>query len=225
MTRILVVEDDSKLMKLLVDDLELEGFSVLTAADGQDGYEKAKREKPDLVILDVMMPKMNGYDVCRALRRDGCDMPIIILTARGQEMEKVVGLDLGADDYVTKPFSGMELMARAKALLRRHKRQLEKLESIEFDDVQVHFKRMEAVRAGKSLDLTVKEFQILELLVRHQGEAVSRRQFLEDIWGYNEMPTTRTVDTQILTLRQKLASKGSKEHIHTVHGIGYKFTL
>jgi DNA-binding response OmpR family regulator len=225
MTRILIVEDDPKLVKLLSSDFELEGYIVSTANNGLDGYEKAKREKPDLIILDVMMPKMNGYDVCRGLRKDGCDTPILMLTAKGQETEKVVGLDIGADDYVTKPFSGMELLARVKALLRRHKRELQKVEAVEFDTIKIDFRRMEATRADKPFDLTAKEFQILELLIRHEGEVISRRQFLEEIWGYDEMPTTRTVDNQILTLRQKLSNKDpkAKDYIQTIHGVGYKF--
>jgi len=225
MTRILVVEDDAKLNKLLKSDLELEGYTVVTTADGQAGYEQAKRIKPDLIILDLMMPKMSGYDVCRMLRKEGCDAPIIMLSARGQDMEKVVGLGLGADDYVTKPFSGMELLARVKALLRRHKRELDKIETAEFGAIRIDFKRLEATCAGQPIGLTVKEFQLLELLLRREGDVISRRQFLEEIWGYDEMPTTRTVDTQIQTLRQKLSEKDpkNKEYIQTVHGAGYKF--
>jgi two-component system alkaline phosphatase synthesis response regulator PhoP len=225
MVRILVVEDDPKILKLLSSDLELEGYSVLTAKDGVEGLEQAKNMKPDLIILDVMMPKMNGYDVCRALRKDGSDIPIIMLTAKGQEAEKVVGLEIGADDYVTKPFGGMELMARVKALLRRHKRELDKIETITFDDVSVDFKKMEASKKGKPIALTAKEFQILELLVRHRGEVVSRQKFLEDIWGYEEMPSTRTVDNQMATLRQKLSPKDVEVYIRTVHGVGYKFVV
>ncbi len=224
MARILVVEDDPKILKLLAGDLELEGYLVTTAVDGEQGLERAKSLKPDLMILDVMMPKMSGYDVCRALRKDGSDMPIIMLTAKGQETEKIVGLDLGADDYVTKPFSGMELMARVKALLRRHKRELDKVEKVEFDGLAVDFKKMEAARKGKPIALTAKEFQILELLIRHRGEVVSRRQFLEEVWGYDEMPSTRTVDNQVLTLRQKLSPKDTEAYIVTIHGVGYKFT-
>ncbi len=223
MVRILVVEDDPTILKLLSGDLELEGYTVSTAKDGLEGLEKAKTLKPDLLILDVMMPKMNGYDVCRALRKDGSDIPIIMLTARGQEAEKVVGLNQGADDYVTKPYGSMELIARVKALLRRHKRVLDKVEKIKFGDVQVDFKRMEATRKGKPLSLTVKEFQMLELLVRHRGEVVSRQQFLEDVWGYEEMPSTRTVDNRVVTLRQKVSPQDPEAYIATIHGVGYKF--
>jgi DNA-binding response OmpR family regulator len=224
MARILVVEDDPKILKLLSSDLELEGYSVFTAKDGEEGLERARKQKPDLMILDVMMPKMNGYDVCRSLRKDGSDVPIILLTAKGQESEKVVGLDLGADDYVTKPFGGMELMARVKALLRRHKRELDKLEKTEFDDVKVDFKKMEATKKGKSIALTAKEYQILELLIRNKGNVVSREQFLQDVWGYEDLPSTRTVDNQVLSLRQKLSPKDTDGYITTVHGVGYKFT-
>jgi two-component system alkaline phosphatase synthesis response regulator PhoP len=223
MARILVIEDDPTILKLLAGDLELEGFSVLTARDGEEGLERAKTSRPDLLILDVMMPKMNGYDVCRALRKDGSDVPIIMLTARGQEAEKVVGLNQGADDYVTKPYGAMELMARVHALLRRHKRVLDKVEQTSFGDVTVDFRRMEATRHGKPLALTAKEFQMLELLIRHRGEVVSRQQFLEEVWGYEEMPSTRTVDNRLVTLRQKLDPQDPEAYIATIHGVGYKF--
>jgi DNA-binding response OmpR family regulator len=224
MVRILVIEDDPNILKLLPSDLELEGYTVITAKDGMEGLDRARTVKPDLIILDIMLPKMNGYDICRTLRKDGSDTPIIMLTAKGQEADKVIGLDMGADDYVTKPFGGMELLARVKALLRRHKRQLDKMEKIKFDDVAINFKSMEALKKGKPIALTAKEFQILELLVRHRGEVVSRRQFLEEIWGYEDMPSTRTVDNQVLTLRQKLSPKDTEAYITTIHGIGYKFT-
>jgi len=225
MTRILVVEDDPKIAKLLVSDFELEGYKVTAAKDGLEGLEQAKRLKPDLIVLDLMLPKMSGYDVCRSIRKDGGDVPILMLTAKGQEGEKVVGLGLGADDYVTKPFSGLELMARVKALLRRHRRELEKVSTLDIDDIHVDFKKMEASKGKKSLSLTPKEFQILELLLRHKGDVVSRRQFLEEIWGYEEAPSTRTVDNQVVTLRQKLFGKEDEKgnRIVTVHGVGYKF--
>jgi DNA-binding response OmpR family regulator len=226
MIKILVVEDDPKIAKLIVSDLELEGFKVERAADGLEGLEKAQRARPALIILDVMMPKMNGYDVCRALRREGVDVPIIMLTAKGQEADKVVGLGLGADDYVTKPFSGLELMARVKAHLRRSAKERDKIEEVAFDDLRINFKKMEAFKGKIELSLTPKEFQILEFLIRHKGDVVSRDKFLEEIWGYeDDMPTTRTVDNQVMTLRQKLAGKkgGSDDYIATVHGAGYKF--
>ncbi|MFA5975134.1 MAG: response regulator transcription factor [Elusimicrobiota bacterium] len=223
MIRILVIEDDSTILKLLSSDLELEGYSVATAKDGVDGLEQAKKLQPDLIILDLMLPKMSGYDVCRSLRKDGSDIPILMLTARSQEVEKVVGFEQGADDYVTKPYGSMELIARVKALLRRHKRELSKVEQVTFADVTVNFKRMEAIRNGQPIALTAKEFQILELLIRYRGQVVSRRQFLEEIWGYEEMPTTRTVDNRVAILRQKLSPKNAEAYIVSIHGVGYKF--
>ncbi len=225
MTKILIVEDDEKIRKLLESDMELEGFKVIVAANGVDGLELAKRENPDLIILDLMLPKMNGYDVCRGLRRDKSDVPILMLTAKGQDTEKAVGLNMGADDYMTKPFSGIELMARVKALLRRHKRELEKIKTYSFADIKIDFKKLEASRDGEAISLTHKEFQILELLIRCKGEVVSRRQFLDEIWGYDEMPSTRTVDNQLLNLRKKLFGKNAdtQKFIVTVHGAGYKF--
>jgi DNA-binding response OmpR family regulator len=220
-SRILVVEDDPKIAKLLVSDLELEGYRVEHAADGAAGYDKARRWKPELILLDVMLPKMSGHDVCRALRRDGFEGPILMLTARGQESDKVVGLGLGADDYVTKPFSGLELLARVKAHLRRQSRA--RLETLAFADVKVDFKRMEAAKGGKAVKLTPKEFQILELLARHRGEVVSRERFLSEVWGYDDPPSTRTVDNQVMALRQKLSGRSGEPCIATVHGAGYKF--
>jgi DNA-binding response OmpR family regulator len=223
MTRVLVVEDDSALSKLLAHDLELEGYLVNTAKDGLAALDQFKASKPDLVLLDIRLPKMNGYDVCRSIRKDGSDVPIIMLTARGQEAEKVVGLDHGADDYVTKPYSSMELLARVRALLRRHQRTLDKVQQIQFGDIAVDFRRMEITKDGKPLSLTTKEFQILELLIRHRGEVVSRDQFLEEVWGYDEKPSTRTVDNRLMQLRHKLSPGDPEEYIVSVHGSGYKF--
>jgi DNA-binding response OmpR family regulator len=223
MARILVVEDDHTLGKILVSDLELEGFLVTLAVDGFDALDKAKSVKPDLILLDIQIPKMNGYDVCRSIRKGGSDVPIIMVTSKGQEAEKVVGLDHGADDYVTKPYSSMELLARVRALLRRHKRVLDKVEVTQFGDVVLDFKRQEATKMGTPLSLTTKEFQILELLVRHRGEVVSRDLFLEEVWGYDEKPSTRTVDNRIMQLRHKISPENPEAYIVSVHGSGYKF--
>lgn len=224
MTRLLLIEDDAKLAAILMSDFELEGFDVIHAKDGLEGLEKVKREKPSIILLDVMLPKMSGYDVCRTLRRDGVQTPILMLTAKGQEAEKVIGLNLGADDYLTKPFGSLELMARIKALLRRHN-PFDAGGPIKIDDLSVDFKRMEVAKSGKKLDLTHKEFQVLELMIKRRGQVISRRQFLEDVWGYDSYPTTRTVDNTVFNLRQKLT--GSKDdaerYITTVHGVGYKF--
>ena len=225
MARILIVEDDNKIRKLLQGELELEGYNVLVASNGTDGLEMANREHPDLIILDVMMPGMSGYDVCRSLRRDKSDVPILMLTAKGQDVEKAIGLDMGADDYVAKPFSGIELMARVKALLRRHRRELDKVTRYSFSGIAVDFRKLEAKRGKEIIPLTHREFQVLELLIRHKGEVVSRRQFLDEVWGYDAMPTTRTVDNQLLGLRQKLfgGESDTQKNIVTVHGAGYKF--
>ncbi len=223
MVRILVVEDDSTLSKLLVSDLELEGYAVTTAKDGLEGLERAKALKPDLILLDLKLPKMTGYDVCRSLRKEGSDIPIIMLTAKGQEAEKVVGLDVGADDYMTKPYGSMELLARVRALLRRQKRHLEQVEVTQFGDIMLDFNRMEATKSGKPLQLTTKEFRMLELLVRHRGDVISRDRFLEEVWGYEEKPSTRTVDNRMMQLRHKLSPEDPEAYIISVHGSGYKF--
>lgn len=225
MRRLLIVEDDTNLAKLLQSDFELEGFDVAVARNGFEALEQTQSFRPEVILLDVMLPKMSGYDVCRTLRRQGNKTPILMLTAKGQETEKVVGFEMGADDYLTKPFGSMELLARVKALLRRGAPVGTPLETFEVDGLSVNFKRMEARKGKTLLALTHKEFQVLELLLRHRGEVVSRRQFLEEAWGYESLPTTRTVDNTILTLRQKLgnAPGDPKDYIVTVHGAGYKF--
>jgi DNA-binding response OmpR family regulator len=225
MIRVLVIEDDPTICKLLAGDLELEGYSVTTAQDGLDGLTQARTLKPDLILLDIHLPKMTGYDVCRSLRRDGSDVLIIMLTARGQETEKVVGLDLGADDYIAKPYGSMELLARVRALLRRHKRQLDKIEQSAFGDITVDFGRMEATKGGHPITLTKKEFQMLELLLRHRGQVVSRDQFLQEIWGYEQLPSTRTVDNRVMALRHKLSPENPEAYIISVHGSGYRLVI
>ncbi len=225
MTRILIVEDDPTIQELLLADLKLEGYTVVAMEDGLEALEKARSMKPDLIVLDLSLPSMSGYDICRALRQEGSDVPIVMLTARGQETEKVVGLEIGADDYIVKPYGSMELIARIRALLRRHNRQREKIQKIEFADIKVDFKRMEATKAGQPIALTSKEFKMLELLLRYRGEVVTRDQCLEEVWGYedDEKPSTRTVDTHILQLRQKLSPGAPDSLIASVHGSGYKF--
>jgi DNA-binding response OmpR family regulator len=222
MERILVVEDDAKIASLLAGDLEIEGYKAAVAHDGVAGLEKARTWKPDLIVLDVMLPGLSGLDLCRTLRGEGNDTPVIFLTARSQEADKVVGLGLGADDYVTKPFSGLELLARIKAHLRRRVKNQAPVDALAWKTVKVDFKKMEASRHGKAVALTPKEFQILEYLVRRRGDVVRREKFLEDIWGYEEFPSTRTVDNQILTLRKKLFGQQGGP-IVTVHGAGYKW--
>ena len=223
MARILIIEDDPTILKLLRSDLELEGYKVATAANGIAGLERAKAWKPDLIILDLMLPGMTGYEICRTLRKEGAEVLILMLTARGQEAEKVVGLEQGADDYVTKPYGAMELIARVKALLRRSQRHALHADDMRFDDVRVNFKRHEASKGGRPLTLTFKEFGILELLLRHPGEVITRERFLEEVWGYEELPTTRTVDNRVAGLRQKLSPGKPEAYIRTVHSVGYQF--
>jgi DNA-binding response OmpR family regulator len=222
MTRILIVEDEPNMVAGLRDNFEYEGYEVLTASDGAEGLGRALNDAPDLVVLDVMMPKMSGLDVCKQLKAKRPAMPVIMLTARGQEVDKVVGLELGADDYVTKPFSIRELLARIKAVLRRAHSVPQ--ERYAFGDVEVNLRTCQVTRAGKVLEFSAKEFDLLKYFLCHAGEALSRDRLLEKVWGYNSFPTTRTVDAHIVHLRQKLEAKPEEPRfILTVHGIGYKF--
>jgi DNA-binding response OmpR family regulator len=218
MSRILVVEDEPAILRGLADNLRFESYEVLTASDGQSGYAALKEHKPDLMILDLMLPKMSGYDVCRKARAEGIVTPILMLTARGEEADRVRGLDLGADDYVSKPFSLPELLARVRALLRRTQRTA--LDELRFEDVVVDFRKYEAHRGGVPVDLTRKEFGMLRLLASRAGEVLTRDELLTEVWGQESYPTTRTVDNHILSLRSKLGA----EHLVTMHGVGYKWT-
>jgi DNA-binding response OmpR family regulator len=224
MTKILIVEDEPNMVAGLRDNFEFEGYQVITAPDGVAGLERALSDSPDLVILDVMMPRMSGLEVCKHLKAKRPSTPIIMLTARGQEVDKVVGLELGADDYVTKPFSIRELLARVKAVLRRVQNLPKNGDHYTFGDVEVNLKSCQVSRKGKPLDFSSKEFELLKYFLTHSGEAVSRDQLLEDVWGYDRFPTTRTVDAHIVRLRQKLEPKPDDPHFFlTVHGVGYKF--
>jgi DNA-binding response OmpR family regulator len=224
MARILIVEDEPNMVAGLRDNFEFEGYEVITAPDGVAGLQRALSEAPDLVILDVMMPRMSGLDVCRRLKAERPAMPIIMLTARGQEVDKVVGLELGADDYVTKPFSIRELLARVKAVLRRANISSPQLDHYEFGDVRVDVRSCQVSRQGRTLEFSAKEFELLKYFLNHRGETLSRDRLLEDVWGYEHFPTTRTVDTHIVRLRQKIEAKPDEPRfILTVHGTGYKF--
>jgi two-component system alkaline phosphatase synthesis response regulator PhoP len=208
----------------LRDNFEFEGYEVITARDGVEGLQLALEESPDLVVLDVMMPRMSGLEVCKQLRAQRASIPIIMLTARGQEVDKVVGLELGADDYVTKPFSIRELLARVKAVLRRTSVLPKELDQHTFGDVEVDLRRCRVVRSGKALDVSSKEFELLKYFICHAGETLSRHQLLEDVWGYEHYPTTRTVDTHLVRLRQKLEPNPEQpQYFLTVHGTGYRF--
>jgi DNA-binding response OmpR family regulator len=228
MSVVLVVEDDPAILQGLQESLRLERYDVLSASDGATGYRLAREKKPDLVILDLMLPKMGGFEVCRKLRAEQFTAPILMLTARGEESDRVLGLDLGADDYVTKPFSVRELLARVRALLRRASDdKSEKLpDELRFDDVVVDFRRCEALKGRASVELTRKEFGVLRLLAAKAGEVVSRDDLLNGVWGYDSYPNTRTVDVHIALLRSKLEDNPSvPRRLITVHGMGYKLVI
>ncbi len=228
MKRILVIEDDVAILRGLKDNLEYESYEVLTATDGEQGYCLIQETKPDLIILDLMLPKMSGYELCRRVRKQGITTPILMLTARGEEVDRVLGLDLGADDYVTKPFSVAELLARIRAIIRRvHQAKTGNLPSdLRFGDVVIDFKCYEAQKDDKVLDLSRKEFGVLRLLAARAGEVVTRDELLDEVWGYDQYPTTRTVDNHISLLRTKLEDDPSHpRHLITVHGVGYKLVL
>jgi len=223
-SRILVVEDEPAILRGLTDNLRLEGHEVTPASDGETGYRLARETKPDLVVLDLMLPRMSGYEVCRKLRADGARVPILILSARGEEADRILGLDIGADDYMGKPFSLRELVARVRALLRRTAPATGAPERLEYDDVVVDFRRYAALRADRTLEMTRKEFGVLRLLVERAGEVVTRDVLLREVWGYEAMPTTRTVDNHVASLRAKLErDPSSPRHLLTVHGVGYKW--
>ena len=224
MSRILVVEDDAAILRGLADNLACESHDVLTATDGERACSIVREHKPDLVILDLMLPRMSGYDVCRTLRGEGLTTPILMLTARGDESDRVLGLDLGADDYLTKPFSIRELLARVRALLRRAQTATPSIDVMRFDDIVIDFKRYDARKSGEPIEMTKKEFGVLRYLAARAGEVVTREELLDQVWGYQAMPTTRTVDNHIASLRAKLETDPSQpRHLQTVHGVGYKW--
>jgi two-component system alkaline phosphatase synthesis response regulator PhoP len=223
--KILIIEDEEDLVKGLKLNLAGEGYDVAWAYDGQEGIRKALEERPDLIILDIMLPKMDGLEVCREIRQKNMNIPIIMLTAKGEEVDKVVGLEVGADDYITKPFSIRELLARLKAHLRREKREVKKIpEAYSFGDVEVDFSHFKVRRKGKEVDLTSLEVEILNYFVAHRGEVVTREALLDKIWGYERFPTTRTIDNHILKLRKKIEEDPAHpKYIFSVYGAGYRF--
>lgn len=226
MERILIIEDETPMRTALADVLEGEGYRALTAADGEIGLRKAIEEKPDLILLDIMMPKLDGFEVCAELRRLSNPVPVLMLTAKGQVEDRVSGLDAGADDYLVKPFSTEELLARVRALLRRAQRQTHAPARLKLGDVEIDLARQTAVRGRKQIHLTAKEFSMLRLMAEAAGEPVSREKFLDVVWGYTAFPTTRTVDNHIATLRAKVEKNpDTPRWIKTVHGVGYKLEL
>ena len=210
----------------LTDRLIAEGYDVETATDGETGLARGSAESFGLIILDGMLPGRDGFDVCRTIRQRGVQTPILMLTARGQVVDRVVGLKLGADDYLTKPFEMAELLARLEALLRRAPHAVAPpSDSYQFGDVSVDFRKAEVTRAGQPLELSAREFKLLKYFIEHRGATLSRDELLNEVWGYNAMPNTRTVDVHVAWLRQKLEAHPRRpQYIHTIHGLGYKFT-
>jgi DNA-binding response OmpR family regulator len=223
MSTILVIEDDPSIARGIQLALEAEHFKVLVASSGQKGYDIVHRASVDLITLDLVLPDRNGEEICRDLRKDGFSTPILMLTSKGEEMDKIVGLEIGADDYMTKPFSTRELVARVKALLRRVKELPKDIAEYTIGDIHLDFRKQEAMKGKTPVKLSVREFEVLKYLARHEGEVVTRDMLLDDVWGYEHFPTTRTVDNYILSLRKKIEDDpGKPKHVVTVHTAGYK---
>ncbi len=224
MRRILLIEDEPGLVLTLTDRLRSEGYEVGSATDGDAGLALAERDAWDVILLDVMLPGKGGFDVCRDLRQRGIATPVIMLTARGQVVDKVLGLKLGADDYLTKPFDMMELLARVEVQLRRSAASTSDPVHLRFGDVIVDTRKAEVTRNGAVLEMSAREFLLLKYLIEHRGETLSREQLLNDVWGYHSMPSTRTVDVHVAWLRQKIEpNPRHPQFILTVHGLGYRF--
>jgi DNA-binding response OmpR family regulator len=222
MEKVLIVEDDAAMLRGLKDNFEAKGYGVVTASDGEAGLDAALAEKPDLVLLDIMLPKINGYEICRLVRESGLAMPIIMLTAKGEESDIVLGLNLGADDYVTKPFSIKELLARAAAFLRRGRKEKEKV--YEFGDLKLSVEAKEVTKKGKRIELTPKEYKLLEYFVSRPGRALTRDDILNQVWGFDCFVTPRSIDRCVTTLREKIEAKPSKpQFIQTIREVGYRF--
>ncbi len=224
MKKILIIEDEESILMALEDNLRLEGYEVACAVDGEQGLLMAKEKKFDLLILDIMLPKIDGFEVCKRLRKDGINTPILMLTAKSQEIDKVLGLELGADDYVTKPFSPRELLARVKALLRRAGQSRQDIDKYRFGEIEVDFTRYEAMKKGKLFYLTALEFDLLLFLIKHRSQVMSRDSILDEVWGRDVYVQSRTVDKHISDLRKKIEDDPSSPvHIIGVRGVGYKF--
>ena len=223
--KILIVEDEPGILVSLKDEFESQGYVVYAAEDGEKGLEIAKEEKPDLIILDIMLPVLDGYEVCKKLRMEGDTTPIIMLTVKDKEVDKVLGLELGADDYVTKPFSFRELTARVKAVFRRTEEQVKNLTDYSFGNIELDFEKYEAKKEGKKLYLTPLEFHMMQLFIRSKGKAISRDYFLDRIWGEDNVTVSyRTVDSHIANIRKKIEDDpANPQHILSIRGVGYKF--
>lgn len=223
--KILVVEDEPGIMLGIKDEFESEGYEVYTAENGEEGLGKARQHKPDLIILDIMMPVLDGYEVCKRLRMQGDNTPIIMLTVKDKEIDKILGLELGADDYVTKPFSLRELLARARAIFRRTEERVQEITSYSFGEIDLDFKKYEAKKGEQDLELTPLEFHMLRLFIKKKEQVLSRNDFLDGIWGEDNLSVSfRTVDSHIANLRKKIeADPSNPKHILSIRGVGYKF--
>ncbi len=224
MKSILIVEDEAHILSSLVDFFQLQGYEVWKAARGDDGLRLAREKQPNLILLDVMLPGMHGYEVCEKLRQEGFTHPVLFLTAKGEEVDKLTGFDIGGDDYVTKPFSLLELHARVKALLRRFDVPQNEQDVHTFDGITVNFTTYEIDVRGEPTRLSAKEMELLRFLIRHRGQVLTRDVLLEQVWNYDAEVSTRTVDTHVLNVRRKLGGDGPRDkYIETIHGVGYKF--
>lgn len=224
MVRILIVEDEPDMRRGLEDNLRFEGYQTTSTGNGDEGLRIAEQGRHDLIVLDIMLPGMDGMEICRRLKSQGIGTPIVMLTARGEESDRVLGLEQGADDYITKPFSLRELLARVKAILRRTKETGGVPAEFHFGDVEVNFERYEAKKSGEAIEMTPREFEMLKLFASHEGEIVTREMFLQEVWGYDTAPSTRTVDNFVAKLRQRIEDDPENpHHIVTVHRMGYKF--
>ncbi|MEM7517425.1 MAG: response regulator transcription factor [Planctomycetota bacterium] len=228
-TRILVVEDEAPLRMALSDALRAEDFDVIEAADGDEGLQLALREDPDVILLDLMLPKRDGFSVLRSLREDRLEAPVLILSARGEEWDRIQGFEFGADDYVVKPFSTRELLMRIRALLRRHEGGVPGMAvpagKLRFGEVEIDFAAYSLTRAGEKHGLSRRELDLLRFFLEHDGEALDRLRILSEVWGADEFPTTRTIDTHVLKLRKKIEAQPENPiHLVTVHGVGYRFS-
>lgn len=226
MKTILVVEDDISILRGLKDNLVFEGYRVLVASDGKKGLQMALEKNPDMLLLDIMLPGMNGHEICRRVKSEKTCMPIIMITARDSELDKVSGLDIGADDYLTKPFSIPELMARIRAVFRRTEKVTDITEEFIFGKIRLDFKKLQAFRDDQEIELTAREFEIMKYFIEHAGDVVHRHDLLNEVWGYDHLPTTRTVDNFIFELRKKLEEDPSNpRYILSVRGVGYRFKV
>lgn len=224
MKKILIIEDDPATLTGISETLKEEHFDVSTVMNGQMGYEKAKDSPFDLIILDLMLPEKNGIEICRDLRNAGINTPVLMLTGKKEEVDKIIGLEIGADDYVTKPFSVRELVARVNAILRRPKEIKTDIDEYTFADVHLNFKGQEAKKGSHSIELSALEFKVMKYFVQREGEVIDRNKLLDEVWGYENYPSTRTVDNFILNLRKKIEDTPSEpKHLLTIHGAGYKF--